>query len=354
MTPLDRLIRDDIVANGPMGLAPFMDLALQHPQHGYYRTRDPLGARGDFITAPEVSQMFGEMIGLWAADLWAALGRPAAFVLLELGPGRGTLMQDALRATRKVPGFHQALRLYFMESSAVLRAEQMERLHDFKPAYCETLDELPPVPLIVVANEFFDALPIRQFVRAEDGAWHERSVDVEGNRLVFTAAPPAAPFAPPPEGVARFWEVSEIALLIVHELATLIAQRGGGALILDYGYAAPPEADTLQAVARHASADPLLNVGEADLTAHVNFGALARVAERAGLRAHGPVGQGAFLEAMGIYLRAALLKNNASAPQAEAIDHALHRLMDAAEMGTLFKALALTPPALIESAGFQK
>jgi NADH dehydrogenase [ubiquinone] 1 alpha subcomplex assembly factor 7 len=351
MTPLDAIIREEIKADGPMTLARFMDLALQHPEYGYYRTRDPLGLAGDFVTSPEISQMFGEMIGLWASDLWRGMGKPDSFMLFELGPGRGTLMQDALRATRRIEGFHKALKLYLLESSPVLRKQQGEKLHDFAPFYCESLDDLPDLPLVVIANEFFDALPIRQFKKDEEG-WKERLVGCAGGRLVFLDAAPQEPFRSPPPDVTQFWEEAPASLVLMHEIAEKIAKSGGGALIVDYGYNQPSDEPTFQAVRKQAYADPLENCGESDLTAHVNFAALGRMAEQAGLRLHGPVGQGAFLMNMGIELRAAQLKHNATPEQVEAIDIALHRLTDGSEMGSLFKALAVTHKTILENAGF--
>jgi NADH dehydrogenase [ubiquinone] 1 alpha subcomplex assembly factor 7 len=343
--------------NGPLSVADYMELALQHPEFGYYRHGDPLGLAGDFITAPEVSQMFGEMIGLWCADVWRQMGAPDKFALVELGPGRGTLMQDALRAMGKISGFHQAMQLCLMESSETLRKEQQKKLSDHEPRYIDNLSQLPDLPTLVIANEFFDALPVRQFEKTFQG-WHERLVTLDGGRLAFTTRQLDAPMlmlipgpmrdAPP----GTVYEISMPALVMMRDLARHIAGQGGAALVIDYGYAESDGKPTLQAVSGHTYADALAAPGEADITTHVDFGALQKAAQIQNVTVQGPVAQGEFLQTLGIELRAAQLKRHATPEQAKDIDAALHRLTDASQMGSLFKAIAIASPLLSELPGF--
>lgn len=357
VTPLADILADLIKKNGPLSVADYMRLALQHPEFGYYRHGDPLGQGGDFITAPEISQMFGEMIGLWCADLWRQMGKPESFTLLELGPGRGTLMQDALRAAAKIFGFHQALKLHLLESSETLRAKQKEKLIVFHPTYITDLNDLPRQPLIVIANEFFDALPIRQFEKSFDG-WHERMVTAVDGKLAFALLPPdetiklLLPESMRAANPGTVYELSPASMNMVRDLAKIVANRGGGALMVDYGYLVPDGKPTLQAVSNHQFTDVLGNVGESDLTALVDFGLLQRAAFIDDIKVHGPVGQGAFLRALGIELRAEQLKRQATPEQTNAIDKALHRLTNDSEMGTLFKAMAVTSSNLTDVPGF--
>lgn len=351
-----------IRATGPLSIADYMAEALGHPDHGYYTTRDPLGARADFITAPEVSQIFGELIGLWCADGWERMGRPDPVILAELGPGRGTLMVDALRAMRVAPDFRRALRLHLVETSPILRAAQAAMLSDAHPQWHDNIAGLPEGPIILVANEFLDALPIRQFVRDEDG-WRERRVALaaDGDSLVFALdpSPSVAASALVPEGVrdaplGSLYEVSSAALSLAGLLGARFDGQGGMALFIDYGHSPSGCGDTLQAVRGHHRHDVLTDPGEADLTVHVDFDAFAGAAASAGAHAWGPVPQGAFLTALGLRARAATLLKNAMPPQAEAIKSACHRLIAPEEMGTLFKALALTDRTLQAPAGFAK
>lgn len=357
MNALEQDIMAIIRADGAISIARFMELALQHPEHGYYRTHNPLGKDGDFTTAPEISQMFGELIGLWLVDCWQKMGRPDPFVLLELGPGRGTLMADALRATARVSGFHAALQLFLLDSNATLQAKQLAVLGEYHPIHISYLDEIPKLPLLVVANEFFDALPIRQFVKQPQG-WSERIVGLHDDRLVFTLSPPdPAILLLIPESLHEalenfVYEISPIGIATMQQLASLIHAQTGAGLVFDYGYATPSGQGTLQAVARHASVPILDNVGQQDLTAHVHFGLLKLAAEKAGLKCFGAVGQGDFLQAMGIEIRAAHLQRSATPEQEAAITSALHRLTHPDEMGVLFKALAFASPPLTEVAGF--
>jgi SAM-dependent MidA family methyltransferase len=361
MTPLEAEIRRIIAVDGPMPVAAFMALCLGHPVHGYYMTRDPFGRGGDFTTAPEVSQMFGELIGLWAAAVWQAMGAPARLALVELGPGRGTLMADAVRAARVVPAFRAALNIHLVETSPALQRLQQERLADLDlpTAWHRDVAELPDGPLAVIANEFFDALPVHQAVKTA-GGWHERMVGVgTDGALAFALHPDPIPgfhkvapreLAGAPVGAVYEWRPGDV----VAALARRVASNGGAVLAIDYGHGESALGESLQAIGRHAFADPLATPGEVDLTAHVDFAALARAATSAGARVHGPVAQGAFLRRLGIDARAAALRATATPAQAADIDAALARLTGAGRdaMGELFKAMAIADPRLGAVPGF--
>ena len=342
MTALRDRLAARIAREGPIGIAEFMTECLLHPVHGYYATRDPLGVAGDFTTSPEISQMFGELVGLWLAQAWADRGG-GPVVLAELGPGRGTLMADALRATARVPGFRDAADLWLVEASPVLRRRQAAALAAHAPCFADTVADLPEAPLLVVANEFFDALPVRQFQRGRRH-WHERQVGLDGaGRLAIglapeTPVPDLDPRADLPEGAIV--EVSAARSAIMGEIGRRIAAHGGAGLIIDYG-GAQSIGDTLQAVAGHVPVDPLDRPGAADLTTHVDFGALARAAAPA--TAHGPVAQGAVLRALGIDARAEALAAGLSGTALDSHRAAHRRLTGADEMGTLFKVLAVGP-----------
>lgn len=350
-------IRDTIEKNGPLSVAGYMELALQHPDFGYYRHQDPLGRGGDFITAPEISQMFGEIIGLFCAETWRQMGRPSPFMLLELGPGRGTLLEDALRATAKISGFHTALNLYLLESNESLRASQREKLAVYHPSYLEDLREMPKMPTIAVANEFFDALPIRQFEKTDKG-WCERMVISADNELMFVLSPPSPSFmllVPQSRRDAPIGTVHELSLpglSIARRLTHQVMTQRGAVLIVDYGYSVPSGHGSLQAVSGHRFADVLERPGEVDLTAHVDFSALKHMAQSQNAAVFGPTGQGEFLAALGIEMRALQLKHRATPDGARAIDSALLRLCDPGQMGTLFKAMAITHPQMGTPAGF--
>lgn len=341
MTELSALLAARIRATGPITLADYMAEALMHPAHGYYATRDPFGAAGDFTTAPEISQMFGELIGLCLAQGWRDQGAPARIVLAELGPGRGTLMADALRATARVPGFHAALTLHLVETSPALRAAQARLLP--QATWSAGVESLPEGPLFLIANEFLDALPIRQFVRA-GALWRERMVGLGEDRLTFGLAPPA-PVAALAHRLADTAEgdiVEHCPALpaILGEIGRRIARHGGLALVIDYGDWRS-RGDTLQALSRHRAADPLAAPGQADLTAHVDFEAVARAAAPARATAMTP--QGDFLRALGIDTRAAILARGLSGAARASHLAALHRLTDPGQMGHLFKAMGLYP-----------
>ena len=342
MTPLADLLARQIAAQGPITIADYMAQCMGHPEHGYYVTRDPLGVAGDFTTAPEISQMFGELIGLSMAQAWLDQGAPSPFTLAELGPGRGTLMADLLRATGNVPGFRTGAQVHLVEGSPVLRGVQEGGIGE--ATFHETVADLPEAPLFLIANEFFDALPIRQFLRADEG-WRERVVGLDRDRLTFGLTAPA-PLALLEHRLADTSEGDLVETCpalpgIGGEIGRRIAEHGGAALVIDYG-AARSFGDTLQTVADHDRADPLAAPGRADLSAHVDFGALAS--------ALGPAQpseltrQGVFLERLGITDRARQLAGALSGPALDSHIAAHRRLTHPDEMGQLFKVLGASPP----------
>ena len=359
-SPLQLEIKKLIKSSGPMPVWRYMQLCLTHPEHGYYLSRDPLGREGDFTTAPEVSQMFGELLGLWAASVWKAIGSPPVLRLVELGPGRGTMMADALRALRVLPPLHQSLSIHLVEINAVLRDKQEETLFGVRNiTWHDSIDEIPEGPAIILANEYFDVLPIHQAVRRENG-WHERVVELDdAGKLIFGAAPEPIPrfevLLPPlvraaPVGAVFEWRPD----LEIMKLATRVRDQDGAALIIDYGHLRSDAGDTFQAVARHSFTDPLSAPGQADVTAHVDFQALARAAEDLGARVHGPVTQGEFLKRLGIETRAVTLMAKATHEVSEDISGALKRLTDSGRggMGGMFKVLGVSEPQLTSLAGF--
>ena len=358
MSALEDTLRSMIAQEGPISLERYMGLALAHPTGGYYMTRDPLGAGGDFVTAPEVSQMFGELLGLWAAAMWFDLGSPATINLVELGPGRGFLMADALRAARSAPRFLAALRVTLVEISPVLEAAQREALapSGIAVAWKRSFDEVAAGPMILIANEFFDALPVRHYVKQPRG-WFERLVGLEADgRFVFglAQAPEASIRVDAADG--EVLEINAAAHRIAAAIGARIARQGGAALIIDYGHARTGFGETLQAVRGHAYADPLVAPGEADLTAHVDFDAIGRAARASGAATFGPLGQGRFLKRLGIDTRADALRRHADAQQAKAIDAALTRLVGGPEvqgMGDLFKAFAIVQNDRPGPSGFE-
>lgn len=350
MTPLDRLVREIVAQEGPISLERLMALALGHPQHGYYMTRDPFGAGGDFVTAPEVSQMFGELLGLWAAEVWLVMGAPKRVTLMELGPGRGTLMADALRAGAAMPGFRAAVDVVMVETSPFLREAQRRALNRFDAPqrWIETLEAAPDGPMIVLANEFFDALPARHYVRAADG-WRERLVGLgDQGRLTFGLAPQIEVSLTAEAPEAAILEVSPIAQRVIGHLSARIARDGGAALIVDYGYARTAFGETLQALRAHKYVDPLDALGEADLTVHVDFSALARAAKTAGAAVYGPITQGELLRDLGVGARAERLAQRMDEAALKRLEADLNRLAGHGpdSMGELFKALAVTHPDL--------
>jgi NADH dehydrogenase [ubiquinone] 1 alpha subcomplex assembly factor 7 len=375
-----------IAHEGPISLERYMTLCLQHPRHGYYMTRDPFGASGDFVTAPEISQMFGEMLGVWIGEAWTAAGRPADARLVELGPGRGVLMSDVLRVARVAPGFLDAISVDLVETSPVLREAQARTLEQ-APApikWRATFGEIPRAPLFILANEFFDALPARHFVRTEHGppfrpwrpsdasiarpetglfpdamgGWRERLVGTTaGGKLAFGLAAYVESGLPLGAPAGSIIEINVVAQRLMSAMAERIVADGGALLLVDYGYTRTTLGESLQAVARHAYVDPLEAPGEADLTTHVDFAALRRAALAKGAKVQGPVSQGSFLAQLGIERRAETLRRKATARQLEDIDSALARLIGFGEprehMGELFKAMAVMHPDMPDMPGFE-
>ncbi|MBA4222898.1 MAG: methyltransferase [Methylobacterium sp.] len=392
---LAELIRQD----GPLSVSRYMALCLGHPRHGYYMKQDPFGTDGDFTTAPEISQVFGELIGLWAASVWQAMGAPASIRLVELGPGRGTLMQDMLRAARALPGFREALSVHLVEMSPVLRERQRQTLaaSGATPHWHDRIDQALEGPAIIVANEFLDALPLDQFVRTPEG-WRERLVglDDEG-RLAFGLAPHAPsplagegwgegsrdaaritiekaandfnlsdPSSGPsghllPQGekgdaspVGTVFERPTAALEVIAAIARHVAAEGGAGLFIDYGPAGSGFGETLQALKRHVFVDVLAEPGDADLTVHVDFARMAQAGLSAGAAAHGPVTQRDFLLALGLQQRFEALSRRATPAQAESLAGGVQRLIETGPtaMGELFKVLAVADRNLPLLPGF--
>ena len=345
MTPLARRIASLIEASGPMPVSDYMALCLLDPEHGYYTRRDPIGAAGDFTTAPEVSQMFGELVAVWLAHGWRAMGAPPDAIVVEIGPGRGTLMADMARTLARLAA-PLAARLHMVEASPRLADAQRRRLRDagHRATWHDAIDALPDAPMLVVANELFDALPARQFVAAE-GRWRERCVVVRDGALAFgmgagTLPDPVAPGAA--DGTIR--EVAPAREALMEALATRLAARDGLLLAIDYGHWGGPTAlgDTLQAVRAHAYVDPLAEPGLADLTTHVDFGALAASARAVGAHIVGRATQGQFLLGMGLLERAGALGADMDEDGRDELRAAVERLAGPDAMGDLFKVLAVS------------
>jgi SAM-dependent MidA family methyltransferase len=333
-------IRELIHCDGPMSIEQFWQICMSDPQYGYYHTRDPLGAEGDFITAPEISQIFGELIGVWAVSVWQSMGSPASCQLVELGPGRGTLLADALRAAKLEPGFIKAINLHLIETSPYLRNRQAEILQHYNPEWHSSMDGVTKGPTIIIANEFIDALPIRQFVRKK-AKWHERCITVdEGDGLQFSAMPEAADFTPPIWGAGGdIFETRPAVTKIVADMAWRKAPLIG--LFIDYGHAETSTGDTLQAVYNHQYTDILERPGEVDLTSHVDFADFRRQAEDAGLKTSEIMTQARFLLSLGLKQRCQKLMANSTPAQAVSIKTAASRLVDTRQMGELFKVMVI-------------
>lgn len=357
------VLKTRIAQTGPLPVSEYMSLALAHPEFGYYMRKDPLGASGDFTTAPEISQIFGELIGVWLAEQWQAMGKPQA-ALTELGPGRGTLMADMLRATRAVPGFHEAISVHLVETSPALRQKQWNTLAGKHPdiEWHADISELPAKPLLLAANEFFDALPVRQFVYTKEG-WRERMVGLsESGALRFMPSPKPemvniharlrGKMLKAPAMPGTIVECSYATEAAARAIGSHIDTYGGISLIIDYGHEAGTSGDTLQAVRDHRYADPLEEPGAADITAHVDFSAIRHVASQYHLTAYGTVPQGVFLSALGAQMRAAKLCQGANDRQKIDIISGLDRLLSFEQMGDLFKVLCLAAPDHPKPEGF--
>lgn len=342
MTPLARSIATRIRATGPISIADYMQICLLDSRHGYYATRDPFGAAGDFTTAPEIHQMFGELCGMALAQVWMDQGRPTPFTLVEPGPGRGTLMADILRAIRKAPGMAGAAEVALIEASAHLREVQKKRLEGVR--HLDSIEDVPDKPLFIIANEFIDALPVRQFQMTPEG-WRERVVGLRDDGLCIGLGAVVA--LPRPGKLGDIVEECPEGAAFVEAISRRIAAHGGAAILIDYG-GWNGYGDTLQALRHHRAEDPLAHPGEADLTAHVDFAPLAAAALRAGAVASAPVHQGDWLLAMGAEARASRLAQSGDAGAMSA----LHRLTHPSEMGHLFKAIAIWPKGAPAVPGF--
>lgn len=357
---LEERLRARIAADGPLPVEVFMAEAVD----AYYAQGTAFGRQGDFTTAPEISQVFGEILGLWAVIVWQSMGMPSPFRLVELGPGRGSLMADALRAARAVPAFAAAADLHLVERSPALRAAQKQAIAavdaDRPVAWHDSLAEVPDGAAIILGNEFLDALPIAQMERTPDG-WHWRAVGLDDDGgFTFVAGRRASDddvaalgpaFADAPIGAIA--EASPAVQAMVAEIAGRVANHGGAALLVDYGYADSAPGDTLQAVKAHQPVPPLAEPGRVDLTAHVDFARVAAAARAAGAAVHGPRPQGRLLAALGAEQRARALMKRARPEQAVLIDSGVRRLIHPAEMGTLFKGIAITHPSLPLPPGFE-
>ena len=358
MSPLGRRLAERIARSGPITVADYMAAALGDPEHGYYRHADPLGAQGDFTTAPEISQLFGELIGAWLIDCWDQAGRPERLNLVELGPGRGTLMADILRVGRHVPEWLKAAQVHLVEINPRLRHAQAAALVGHAPQWHESFATVPDGPVLLVANEFLDAMPIRQLVFM-NGAWRERLVDWNTESgLHFAPSKERSPLSllVPPGVLAHegaVFELSPAVVSVTTEIARRITAQGGAGLFVDYGRGESATGESLQAVSAHRMVPVLENPGAADLSAHVDFALLGRVARDAGAVVAGPVTQGAFLRALGIGIRADRLRRGLSGDAADALDQAVERLIGGQAMGQLFKALAIVPSGGIHPVGFE-
>ena len=360
MSELLKHIKNRIALKGPLSVSDYMREALFNSEHGYYMTGDPLGKRGDFITAPEISQMFGELIGLWCAVTWEKMGSPTKINLIEMGPGRGTLMADALRATSAVSGFLGAINIHMIETSPSLKKRQERNLRALNSniTWHESFQDVSDGPFILIANELFDVLPIRQFVKSTNG-WLERKVGcnrqgelawvVDQNCLL------SADLITPQlirSDMGSIFESCHVAVDLITNITKSVIKFGGAALVIDYGYLKSGLGDTLQAVKDHNYFDILREPGKADLTAHVDFGCLAKNAKATGGLVHGPVTQRDFLRRLGIEIRSNQLKNLASTRQKSEVLTSLNRLIGADEMGNLFKVMAITHPDQMALEGF--
>lgn len=358
--PLEDIIKNKIRTQGAITIADYMELCLGHPQYGYYMTRDPFGAKGDFVTAPEVSQMFGEMIGLWLADLWMKMGSPSEFILLECGPGRGTLMEDILRTTKGLAGFHQAKKLYLMEMSPTLKAIQKQKLDIYDPTWIDDLNALPAsIPVFLVANEFLDALPIHQLVKTGQ-EWTERRIELKDDAFHFVYKPvdkklkscvPKKIWEAQTDGV---FEASPILNQYIKSVDILLKKQNGVTLFVDYGHPETAMGDTLQTMCSHRFVNIFDTPGHSDITAHVDFENIAMQAWADELIVHGPTTQRSFLTGLGIDVRAQRLMASANDAQKDALRSGLNRLIDTEQMGNLFKVMALCPDPNLKLEGFDE
>jgi SAM-dependent MidA family methyltransferase len=345
-TSLAESLRRRIATAGPITVHDYMETCVADPVSGYYIARQPIGKAGDFITAPEISQIFGELLGLWAVNVWQSMGEPDNIVLAELGPGRGTLMADALRAIKSVPQLHKRISIALIETSPILREAQADALGNFDVGWFDAIEEVPDAPLILLANEFLDALPVRQYIR-RSGGWHERCVGIDQGAFAYVESDQASGLDLPAELADDDDAIFETRPSVANLIAALAARtKPVAALFIDYGHERSGFGDTLQAVRGHGFADPLEAPGEADLSAHVDFADLARRARAAGLKSFGPMPQGEFLLKLGLEMRRDRLLQAANPEQRQTIVTGTDRLTDRRVMGELFKVLAITSSTL--------
>ncbi len=359
MTPLSEHIVAMIRQDGPLPMDSYMNLCLAHPEHGYYMARDPFGRAGDFTTAPEISQIFGELVGIWCVSTWQTMQVPDPFNLIELGPGRGTMMADLLRAVKVMPGFLESVEVHLVETSPALRRLQTATLAQSgaQVHWHEDIESIPDRPTLVIGNEFFDALPVRQLQYTEIG-WYERVIGLNrSGELQIELAGDRVPDAALPDWMqdAEVGEVAELSPAradYATRLARRVAGDGGALLVIDYGHVRPGPGETLQAVSRHNPIDTLGQPGECDLTAHVDFAALEDCFVDAGLSTFGPITQSQFLAGMGLAERLEMLTKRSGARERMKIVDAARRLVAGTEMGHLFKVLVATHAELAKPAPF--
>ncbi|WND01667.1 SAM-dependent methyltransferase [Temperatibacter marinus] len=355
------ILKKRIKRHGPITIADYMADCLMHPEHGYYQNQEVFGTKGDFVTAPEIHQIFGEMIGLWLAERWEALGRPSAFTLLELGPGRGVLMNDILRVTKNIPGFHKAVTLVMVEMSKKLKEIQRQKVkeYDLNLTHLSSLKEYQGQgPLLIIGNEFIDALPIHQYQK-QKGIWLEKRVNFFDAELAYSLSPAGNTLLLAQESLKQeakeeaLIEVCPAALSLVSDISHLLETAGGSCLFIDYGYNAHSVGDSFQAIKNHQYVDPLQSPGRADLTAHVNFAAIKDAASEKGLTVSGPIDQGAFLMAIGAGQRAMQLSEGKQKKEQTEILTGLKRLTAPDQMGTLFKVICLESKIETRAKGFE-
>ena len=358
-SPLGTIIADMIAADGPMPVDRYMALALGHDRHGYYMGRDPFGRAGDFITAPEVSQMFGELIGIWCAAGWQMMDAPAEWNLIELGPGRGTLLADLVRACSVMPGLRDGMKVHLVEMSPALKTMQSETLKraGIEASWHDRLEDVPDGQSLIIANEFFDALPVSQ-LQKQAGQWHERVVGLAADgKLTFglaseRVAPALVPSWAATAADGDIAEFSPVRDAVAREIGRRITKDMGAALVIDYGHMRSAAGDTLQAIRKHQFAEVLAQPGEADITSHVDFEALKDAVTADGAKAYGPVMQGDFLIKMGLKEREEMLRARADARQRIRLSKGAQRLVSGNQMGQLFKVLAVTHPDMPKPAPF--
>jgi NADH dehydrogenase [ubiquinone] 1 alpha subcomplex assembly factor 7 len=353
-------IRKTIEENGSITVAQFMEMAMYNSHNGYYVNNNPIGKNADFITAPEISQLFGEMIGLYCADIWVKMGKPFQFNLVELGPGHGTLMKDLLRATKHIEGFHQGCNVHLVDTNQQLIKIQKQTLTPYRIKWHKDISNLPTdLPLIIVANEFFDCLPINQYIRQQQ-LWYQQSIAImpKVEELFFIQTPLMPHFREhlsyehPNSKHGSIIELCYPAIEIIQQISNYFKKTSGCLLAIDYGYDLDPKTrtaynSTLQSIKNHKFHPIFSDIGRADLTAHVDFFALRQTALANFAKAAHTITQAEFLQNLGIKLRAEILKNNANLAEKEAIDSGLERLISPTQMGNLFKAMQIFSADLI-------